>query len=126
MKPRIGTTKEQSHRLMALGIPSETADCSYCLTGLDAWSLGALLEIIPKTIESTLDPRKSDVEIEPDAIISTELIIAFATDKEIKIGYRCEWGWAYEECEQGLIEGLVNLIEWLKRNKIKMNYEKRS
>jgi hypothetical protein len=111
---------------MALGIPSETADCSYCLTGLDAWSLSALLEIIPKTIESTLDPRKSDVEIEPDAIISTELIIAFATDKEIKIGYRCEWGWAYEECEQGLIEGLVNLIEWLKRNKIKMNYEKRS
>jgi hypothetical protein len=72
-KSQICTSREQSERLLALGLKKETADCALFLNGnnefeqlskfgnwekyadmLPAWSLHRLIEIVPSTINKML------------------------------------------------------------------------
>ena len=67
---QICTTKEQSERLLALGLKKETADMRECngvplplldvdnevILGIHAWSLHRLIEMIPTTV-----PDKSNI-----------------------------------------------------------------
>lgn len=69
-KSQVATTREQSERLLALGLKKETADCGHCSYGgtyivpkypnihnwdndIPAWSLHRLVEMIPFTIWHT-------------------------------------------------------------------------
>ena len=67
---QICTTREQSERLLALGLKKETADCmhTHCWSPEDgitndipAWSLGRLLEIVKNCAEPYA--QKKDIEI---------------------------------------------------------------
>ena len=71
---QICTTREQSERLLALGLKKETADCGiyysevmgedrifvyvenvYSEDEIPAWSLGRLIEMMPRTIKANND-----------------------------------------------------------------------
>ena len=60
---QICTTREQSERLLSLGLKKETADCmhNHCWSSEDgivadipAWSLHRLIEMMPRTINNML------------------------------------------------------------------------
>ena len=73
-KSQICTTREQSERLLELGLKKETADCGiyysevmgedrifvyvenvYSEDEIPAWSLGRLIEMMPRTIKANND-----------------------------------------------------------------------
>ena len=137
MKHQIATTPEQSQRLIACGVNPDTADMVWtkwsndgeellslsvldesayevaCLNPVEAWSLSALLELLPK-------------EITDDNGDSYYLSIA----QEFPLSY--EYGVSYKPCwsdgdaiirkrDNCPIEACVKAIEWLTANGYKLN-----
>lgn len=141
MKTNISTTKEQSERLIRCGVSADTADMFYqtpittsqkvtredillirnaCKTVFDtdipAWSLSALLGLLPQEIK--VDPSPYD-EIQRYGLIIYP--------------FMCGWQFDYQYCEDDEcpclkcvhgtdpIEACVKAIEWLTENNYKLN-----
>lgn len=105
-KSQICTSKEQSERLLALGLKKETADFGHCSYGgtyivpkypnihnwdndIPAWSLHRLLFLIPKevNIDGFKFPLRSDVIMRlEDADFIYERLIGII-ERVIKQGY---------------------------------------
>ena len=141
MTPNIVTTKEQSARLLQCGVDPETADMFYQIpitvsqkrqgedmllikksdatlfdTDTPAWSLSALLPMLPSKIEIDEDPCNETQEY-------GLLIYPFMGGWQIDYQY-CE----NDECQclkcvydTDLIEACVKTIEWLTANNYKLN-----
>lgn len=133
MKTNIATTSEQSARLLRCGVPADTADMIYsedCGFEVNvggrlpdgctpAWSLNALLGLLPKEIEAddSIYDEKQEYGL---------LIYPFMDGWQVDYQY-CE----DDECHclicrygDNLIEACVQLIEWLTANGYKLNENK--
>ena len=110
---QICTTKEQSQRLLDLGLKPETADCFHwnysgvnyignITEGLEqddipAWSLNRLIELLPQ-----------DIHLDDYADTHYWLII-----DPLKVIYKNSYNsWIYQCDEGGLYDKLINTIEW--------------
>lgn len=123
---QICTTKEQSERLLALGLKKETADCAIMYydgwhIGVSedfdfdkdpvepAWSLNRLIEMMPKQVKT---PKPAYGWHGED--------LAFRIDDDLCIRYE-DWGIENEEyrfCGKGfynsnLYDNIIECIEWL-------------
>lgn len=131
---QICTTKEQSERLLALGLKKETADMRYQIQYLDwggvlkectpslepypplnndrfipAWSLHRLIEMMPKQVKT---PKPAYSWYGED--------LAFQIDDDLCIIYE-DWGIENEEyrfCGKGfynsnLYDNIIECIDWL-------------
>lgn len=130
MKTNIATSQSQSQRLLACGVPADTADMIYsedCGFEVNvggrlpdgctpAWSLNALLGLLPKEIEAddSIYDEKQEYGL---------LIYPFMDGWQVDYWY-CE----NDECfclkcvhDPDLIEACVQLIEWLTANGYKLN-----
>lgn len=138
MNTNIATTKAQSQRLLRCGVPAESADMcrthfesdgqkyeqlgvmdeyayEYAsLNPIPAWSLSALLGLIPHTIEVDDD---------------TECYFCLAKDypasEDYSAAYLECWSFEHESVarirDKSPIEACVQLIEWLTENGYKLN-----
>lgn len=115
------TTKEQSERLLTLGLKKETADCSWISNtsnitykthwrsimgwfedgDLPAWSLHRLIEMIPKRIKYKNDYYHFDVFSEINGYMAD--YVDPDDNYYNLLGNR----------HNNLFEGIINLIEWL-------------
>lgn len=122
-KTPISTTREQSERLLALGVKPETADlcynCYFVSIPLDvnhrganlfkdkkfipSWSLARLLEMIPHSIEQT-DRPNADLNINADDTYW------FVTYEEL--GYDVK----HQVMKRDLFEAVIDMMEWLVQN----------
>lgn len=130
MKTNIATTLEQSARLLLCGVSADTADMMYtphntlstdpykeALNGrgyTPAWSLGALLALIPKEIRA--DGDDFYFSLAKEFLLTDDFLAAYkscfhADDIEELVGKRAS-------CP---IEACVQLIEWLKDGTYKLN-----
>lgn len=130
MKTNIATTKEQSARLLRCGVSADTADMaryeddevpmmpwdwttgSYGGT-FPAWSLSALLGLIPHIIE-----------VYDDGDYYFSLAQEFPASEDYHAAYK--YCWADDDALVGKrnscpIEACVQLIEWLSENGYKLN-----
>lgn len=131
MERQIATTREQSDRLLKCGVPADTADMtlSYCKGGFyelmatpfhygcfneedaPAWSLSALLSLLPFKIHSARYEYWLDVA-------------PMDYGKQWSIGYYCTEkprvikGLAHTD---SLIECAVLMVEWLTANGYQLN-----
>lgn len=130
---QIYTTKEQSKRLLELGLRPETADMYYFWLGgndyylkvdiddnplkynmdktyIPAWSLHRLLELLPQ-----------DIHLDDYADTRYWLVI-----DPMKVIYKNSHGlWIYQCDEGGLYDKLINTIEWtIKNNHFNKEYLK--
>lgn len=127
MTTAISTTKEQSDRLIACGISSETADMMFTPHNTlstdpyksvlkdrgysPAWSLSALLELLPKFIPDAGGDFSYALKVQPCNLPGwTVCYYAYSLDK----------GKGYHRSED-VIEACVQLIEWLTANGYKLN-----
>lgn len=127
MTTTIATTKEQSDRLIACGISSETADMMFTPHNTlstdpyksvlkdrgysPAWSLSALLGLLPKFIPDAGGDFSYALKIQPCNLPGwTVCYYAYSLDK----------GKGYHRSED-IIEACVQLIEWLTENNYKLN-----
>lgn len=134
MKTNIATTPEQSQRLLACGVPADTADMFYQVpitasqkaggedvllvkkadktlfdTDTPAWSLSRLLELMPKIIEShSILPETYSLLIMP----KDNACWACYANRRLQYIVRVA---------QPIIEACVQLIEWLTANGYKLN-----
>lgn len=132
------TTREQSNRLLSCGVPRETADMYYekancppayyyyCVINekidkkewfswrgnkdiLPAWTLGALLEVLPKSIKGH------------------PLYIGFTDTDTFEVGYgrlsTCDLISLEAAMDEDLIEITVQLVEVVVKNGYKLNTE---
>lgn len=123
-KSQIATTREQSERLLALGLKPETADMylkydgnpylitytlmvkdrllNYTLGDEDvpAWSLSRLLEMMPKSIAQVNRPN-ADLDINSDGMYW------FVTYEEL--GYDV----VHQEMKHDLFDCIICTIQWL-------------
>ncbi len=123
----IATTKEQSDRLIACGISSETADMMFTPHNTlstdpyksvlkdrgysPAWSLSALLELLPKFIPDAGGDFSYALKVQPCNLPGwTVCYYAYSLDK----------GKGYHRSED-VIEACVQLIEWLTANGYKLH-----
>lgn len=123
----IATTKEQSDRLIACGISSETADMMFTPHNTlstdpyksvlkdrgysPAWSLSALLELLPKFIPDAGGDFSYALKVQPCNLPGwTVCYYAYSLDK----------GKGYHRSED-IIEACVQLIEWLTANGYKLH-----
>lgn len=119
-KTPISTTREQSERLLALGVKPETADCyiEYTPTGKDftyirqpynedifkrsnvipSWSLARLLEMMPQYID---EREEVLLMIEPPLVIYYDSLYK---------GHR------YFTTNPNLSDNCITMISWLIRN----------
>lgn len=116
---QICTTKEQSNRLLALGLKKETANMYYPMeteseqlpiisdknfgcpkNTIPAWSLHRLIEMMPITIEDSYG-------------ISYYSMIE--EKKDVSFIYFGEENWAYFRCwsKDNLYDNLIDCIEWI-------------
>lgn len=127
MTTAISTTKEQSDRLIACGISSETADMMFTPHNTlstdpyksvlkdrgysPAWSLSALLELLPKFIPDAGGDFSYALKVQPCNLPGwTVCYYAYSLDK----------GKGYHRSED-VIEACVQLIEWLTANGYKLH-----
>ena len=122
-KSQICTAREQSERLLALGLKKETADCQWFLgwddvwqmmpvdyTGvgnenIPAWSLHRLLCMIPNILKAE-KPFENSFSSLMNIIISTLGIAYYYEDYDENRIYEFE-------CFENLMEASVSAIEWL-------------
>lgn len=130
MKTNIATTREQSDRLLKCGVPAESADMLHNeSTGLEvnvseeipsgynpAWSLSALIELLPKEIKVDESPYD---EVQKYGL----LIYPFMGGWQVDYQY-CD----NDECQclkcvhaTDLVEACVRAIEWLAEDGYKLN-----
>jgi hypothetical protein len=123
---QIATTKEQSERLIKLGVPKETADMHYwlnhdnqwnlCLGNganfqvnrnrlVEAWSLPALIGLLPKriSINTYLDSDRGEIDED------YELCFDYRRDGTVSYGY----GDCYYNHAANIFDATINLIEWV-------------
>ena len=114
-KSQICTTKEQSERLLALGLKKETADCCYYYydgeyliafaedakypSDIPAWSLDRLRKLLPFCIP-----------IEDDYGEEWNTVIAFY-QKSIIIESEPYWTKSFDK--DNLYDNIIDCIEWL-------------
>lgn len=147
MKANISTTKEQSDRLIACGISSETADMVETRLGnllnrtqdfpinetkeTPAWSLSRLLDILPKHLDSfPMTKWYSPFIDEYDKIEAVEMDTPSVLDGDVKLCF-CGKTWAVDYDWDGFmgyipqsenpIEAVVLAIELLHANGYKFN-----
>lgn len=125
MKSQIATTREQADRLLKCGVLVGTADMHWDNKTLDepfldtgevadkwdipAWSLSALLSLMPKVIEShSILPEMYSLLLMPK---DNACMACYANKKLQHIVY----------VAQPIIEACVQLIEWLTANGYKLN-----
>lgn len=121
-KSQIATTREQSIKLLALGLKPETADM--CYNGyfeslpleinrnnaiqdekyIPAWSFTRLLELIPKSLEQTNRPNAN-------LDISSDTTYWFVTYEEL--GYDV----THQEMKKDLFDAVISTIEYLINDK---------
>lgn len=120
---QICTTKEQSERLLALGLKKETADMMYCKTAygetitvkdddylehLDfpAWSLHRLIEILPKRIKNIKESWD---------ICGHDIAFVITEDLDVNYEEPLELEPCYNEyfTKGNLYDKIVDCIEWL-------------
>lgn len=118
---QIATTREQSERLLAMGIKPETADChiemapsgmfytyitqnyhGFASNTVPAWSLTRLLDLMPKFIYE--EPERPYCF----ALLSDENY--WLTD------YSDEYDRRYTETDKNVFEAIVRMIDWLIKN----------
>ena len=116
---QICTTREQSERLLSLGLKKETADMTWqnfamteeyedwkavvveewddwCNNDIPAWSLHRLWDILPK-----------DVEVDDDRYVTSHL------EGEKAIVYHDYGSHYYNFDKNNIYDNIVNCIEWL-------------
>ena len=104
-KSQICTTREQSERLLALGLKKETADCCYYYydgeyliafaedakypSDIPAWSLHRLLLLIPKEVDIDVYrfPLRSDALMRLDEADDMYEYLIGVLERTIKEGY---------------------------------------
>lgn len=147
MKTTIATTKEQSDRLIACGISSETADMMFTPHNTlstdpyksvlkdrgysPAWSLSRMLDILPKHLDSLPTTKWYSPFIdEYDEIEAVEMDTPSVLDGDVKLCF-CGKTWAVDYDWDGFmgyipqsenpIEAIVLAIELLHANGYKFN-----
>lgn len=129
MTTNIATTKEQSSRLLQCGVSADTADMMFTPHNtlsvepykealkdrgyIPAWSLSALLGLIPHIIE-----------VYDDGDYYFSLAQEFPASEDYHAAYK--YCWADDDICAGKrdadpIEACVQLIEWLMENNYKLN-----
>lgn len=127
-KSQIATTREQSERLLALGMKPETADMSIPIKDnpnlncsarpyndwngywkhnkfvIPAWSLNRLLEMMPKLIH---------IEVGDYYLLITPLWISYAN---IMHGEIIDEMKAISITQYGIFNELIDMIDWLIQN----------
>ena len=118
---QICTTREQSERLLALGLKKETADCYYFRFGgewclcfvkdeakdmnyIPAWSLSRLLSLIPKEFEVDVIPmygRNYKMPIELHILPDLSIVYTDLAKEDYK-------GFYYIN----IYDSLISCIEW--------------
>lgn len=120
-KSQIATTREQSEKLLALGIKPETADCHIEMApiGMDyayitqnyhcpasntipSWSLTRLLDMIPKFISEY--PQRP------------YCFGLFSDENSWIIDYSDGAGTLHVESEQNVFDAIVRMFAWLIKN----------
>lgn len=125
----IATTQEQSARLLRCGVSADTADMMFIPHNtlsvepykealkdrgyIPAWSLSALLRLIPHVIE-----------VYDDGDYYFSLAQEFLASEDYHAAYK--YCWADDDALVGKrsrcpIEACVQLIEWLKENNYQLN-----
>ena len=116
---QVCTTREQSERLLALGLKEETADCHWCFHRVTAtwyivahnydgigrycpaWSLHRLKELCPQTIHL-------------DNYADTHYRLTINPRKVIYIRDDKQW---LKQCDEGNVyDQMIDMIEWLIKN----------
>jgi hypothetical protein len=110
---QICTTREQSERLLALGLKKETADCmhNHCWTSEDgivddipAWSLHRLLCIIPKRIQAYDEVRR----YKRNLYLSIDEDFNIRYEENVDVPCFDKIFWSYD-----IYQNLIDCIEWL-------------
>lgn len=137
MNTNIATDHSQSARLLKCGVPAETADMaryeddsvpmmpwdwttgSYGGT-FPAWSLGRLLELLPKEINIDGYPYRISIYFEnPDEpVIGNQWCLYYKPKKHNERSPRID---DVTEYAPDLIECAVLMVEWLTRHNYKLN-----
>lgn len=139
MERQIATTHEQSDRLLKCGVPAYAADMtlSYCKGGFyelmatpfhygcfneedaPAWSLGCLLELLPKEIEIDGYPYRISIYFEnPDEPVIGNQWCLYYKPKKHNDKSRIDDVPMYAP---DLIECAVLMVEWLSANGYALN-----
>lgn len=139
MERHIATTKEQSDRLLRCGVSADTADMSWVvlsdntetLTAIPnlaqsevinypAWSLSALLGLLPKEINIDCYPYRIGIYFEnPDEpVIGNQWGLFYKPKKNTEKSHYIDDVPMYAP---DLIECAVLMVEWLTRHNIKLN-----
>lgn len=130
MKHQIATTPEQSQRLIACGVNPESADMLHFdnaileLRGLGkipeystpAWSLSALLALLPSVIKEDND---SFDEIHSYGLLMYPYMQGWQIDYQCCVDDECFCLKCIHDTE--LIEVCVTAVEWLTANGYKLN-----
>lgn len=115
-KSQICTSREQSERLLALGLKKETADCCYYYydgeyliafaedakypSDIPAWSLHRLIEMMPMLlVEDRVYHERWDLNVTPIAVIYRN------QDEPSE--------WIGECMGRGMYNNIIDCIEWL-------------
>lgn len=133
MKMNIATTRSQSARLLQCGVPAESADMHFDMdeerykvgrfTGViaklrrpPAWSLSALLGLLPKEIKVDESPYD---EVQKYGLLIYPFMGGWQVDYQYCEDDECHC----LKCVHGtdLIEVCVKAIEWLVANNYKLN-----
>lgn len=129
----ISTTKEQSARLLKCGVPADNADMSWHGNTLEtfsqltydmwlltpAWSLNALLGLLPKEIDIDGYPYRISIYFEdPDeSVIGNQWCVFYKPKRHDEKGSIDD----VPMYAKDLIECAVLMIEWLSANGHKLN-----
>lgn len=123
LQTQICTTREQSERLLSLGLKRETADMSYtaivvnhkadyrldCSTpksiDIPAWSLGRLIEMLP----SPIYPKEELPSFSGCAYLNLAQIAVWYDYTDYDMDDRTLISWS----GNGFFSAVVNCIEWL-------------
>lgn len=130
MKHQIATDKNQSTRLLSAGVKPETADMcigsatgklytTICKEDIPAWSLSALLSLLPKEIDIDGYPYRISIyfENEKEPVIGNQWCLYYKPKKHNEKS-RIDDVPMYAT---DLIECAVLMVEWLTRHNYKLN-----
>ncbi len=136
MKTNIATTSEQSDRLLRCGVSADTADMMFTPHNtlsvepykealkdrgyIPAWSLSALLELLPKAIDiDGYTYRMSAYFEDPDEpVIGNQWCLFYKPKKSTEKSHYIDDVPMYAP---DLIECAVLMVEWLTRHNYKLN-----
>ena len=121
-KSQICTSREQSERLLALGLKKETADMCYQIA---YWDCGLLKECSPSLIPHNIIDGDRFIpawslgrlikDLMPQRIGSFELAVGNDYAGYYEDRYNSEFGmhWEYVEETPDMFDNIISTIEWL-------------